>query len=55
MNSSDGEGEEHNCFLQMVFASGHCDEAMPNVAIFAAEDIAPLTELLFDYNYKLAL
>jgi len=42
-----------NCFVQPVLA-GHHDAAMPQVAIFSSEDIAPLTELTWDYGAEYA-
>lgn len=30
----------------------HDDEEMPHIMLFAMEDISPLEELTYDYNYK---
>ena len=38
-----------NCFVQPVL-SDHHDVKMPKIAIFASEDIAPFTQLTWDYG-----
>ena len=40
-----------NCFAQPVL-SDHHDLRMPKISVFAAEDIAPLTQLTWDYGVE---
>jgi euchromatic histone-lysine N-methyltransferase len=38
-----------NCFVQPVLADHH-DARLPKICIFAAEDVAPFTQLTWDYG-----
>ncbi|KAL3645153.1 hypothetical protein CASFOL_010333 [Castilleja foliolosa] len=42
---------EPNLYAQKVMYD-HGDDRMPHIMFFAVEDIAPLTEIFYDYNYK---